>query len=61
LKTEKSHNTFRLVVEYGEDMLTPVEEPIPIEEVVGMPLLDLFRRRKTDEKTSATGRPNPRS
>jgi RecA/RadA recombinase len=34
MRTEKSHNGFRLVVEYCEDMLTPVEELIPIGEVV---------------------------
>jgi len=34
VRTEKSHNGFRLVVEYCEDMLTPVEELIPIGEVV---------------------------
>jgi hypothetical protein len=61
LNTEKYHNVFRLVVKYCEDMLTPVEELIPIGEWLGLHLHDLFRRRKTDEKTSATGRPTPLS
>jgi len=34
LRTGKSQNGFRLVVEHGEDMLTPVEETIQIEEVL---------------------------
>jgi hypothetical protein len=33
-RAEKSYNGFRLVVEYGEDMLTPVEELVLIGEVI---------------------------
>jgi RecA/RadA recombinase len=38
MRAEKSHNGFRLVVEYGEDMLTPVEELVPIGEVISIAL-----------------------
>jgi KaiC/GvpD/RAD55 family RecA-like ATPase len=38
MRVEESHNGFRLVAEYGEDMLTPVEELIPIEEVISTAL-----------------------
>jgi RecA/RadA recombinase len=38
LRTAKHHNGFRMVVEYGEDLLTPVEEYVPIEEVVNVAL-----------------------
>jgi hypothetical protein len=38
VRTEKSHNGFRLVVEYCEDMLTPVEELVPIGEVIRIAL-----------------------
>jgi hypothetical protein len=38
LRTAKHHDGFRLVVEYGEDMLTPIEEFVPIEEVVSVAL-----------------------
>jgi hypothetical protein len=38
MRAEKSYNGFRLVVEYGEDMLTPVEELVPIGEVISIAL-----------------------
>jgi KaiC/GvpD/RAD55 family RecA-like ATPase len=38
MRAEKSYNGFRLVVEYGEDMLTPVEELVPIGEVITIAL-----------------------
>jgi KaiC/GvpD/RAD55 family RecA-like ATPase len=38
MRAEKSYNGFRLVVEYGEDMLTPVEELVPIGEVINIAL-----------------------
>jgi RecA/RadA recombinase len=38
IRAEKSYNGFRLVVEYGEDMLTPVEELVPIGEVISIAL-----------------------
>jgi hypothetical protein len=38
IRSEKSYNGFRLVVEYGEDMLTPVEELVPIGEVISITL-----------------------
>jgi KaiC/GvpD/RAD55 family RecA-like ATPase len=38
IRTEKSHNGFRLVVEYSENMLTPVEELVSITEVVSIAL-----------------------
>jgi len=38
MRAEKSYNGFRLVVEYGEDMLTPVEELVPIGEVISIVL-----------------------
>jgi RecA/RadA recombinase len=38
IRAEKSYNGFRLVVEYGEDMLTPVEELVPIGEVISITL-----------------------
>jgi predicted ATP-dependent serine protease len=38
IRTEKSYNGFRLVIEYGEDMLTPVEELVPIGEVISIAL-----------------------
>jgi hypothetical protein len=38
MRAEKSHNGFRLVVEYGEDMPTPVEELVPIGEVISIAL-----------------------
>jgi KaiC/GvpD/RAD55 family RecA-like ATPase len=38
MRAEKSYNGFRLVVEYGEDMLTPVEELVPIGEVISITL-----------------------
>jgi KaiC/GvpD/RAD55 family RecA-like ATPase len=38
MRVEESHNGFRLVAECSEDMLTPVEELIPIEEVIGIAL-----------------------
>jgi KaiC/GvpD/RAD55 family RecA-like ATPase len=38
MRVEESHNGFRLVAEYGEDMLTPVEELIPVEEVINIAL-----------------------
>jgi hypothetical protein len=38
LRTSKHHQGFRIVVEYGEDMLTPVEETVPIGEVLNVAL-----------------------
>jgi hypothetical protein len=38
VRTAKHHEGFRMVVEYGEDLLTPVEELVPIEEVVSVAL-----------------------
>jgi KaiC/GvpD/RAD55 family RecA-like ATPase len=38
IRAEKSYNGFRLVVKYGEDMLTPVEELVPIGEVISIAL-----------------------
>jgi KaiC/GvpD/RAD55 family RecA-like ATPase len=38
VRTEKSHNGFRLVVEYCEDMLTSVEELVPVGEVISIAL-----------------------
>jgi hypothetical protein len=38
MRAEKSHNGFRLVVEYSENMLTPVEELVSITEVVSIAL-----------------------
>jgi KaiC/GvpD/RAD55 family RecA-like ATPase len=38
IRSEKSYNGFRLVVKYGEDMLTPVEELVPIGEVISIAL-----------------------
>ena len=38
IRSEKSYNGFRLVVEYSEDMLTPVEELVPIGEVISITL-----------------------
>jgi KaiC/GvpD/RAD55 family RecA-like ATPase len=38
IRSEKSYNGFRLVVEYGEYMLTPVEELVPIGEVISIAL-----------------------
>jgi RecA/RadA recombinase len=38
IRAEKSYNGFILVVEYGEDMLTPVEELVPIGEVISIAL-----------------------
>jgi RecA/RadA recombinase len=38
IRAEKSYNGFILVVEYGEDMLTPVEELVPIGEVISITL-----------------------
>jgi KaiC/GvpD/RAD55 family RecA-like ATPase len=38
IRAEKSHNGFRLIVDYGEDMLTPVEELVPIGEVISIAL-----------------------
>jgi KaiC/GvpD/RAD55 family RecA-like ATPase len=38
MRAEKSYNGFRLVVEYCEDMLTPVEELVPIGEVISIAL-----------------------
>jgi hypothetical protein len=38
MRAEKSYNGFRLVVEYGEDMLAPVEELVPIGEVISITL-----------------------
>jgi hypothetical protein len=38
IRAEKSYKGFRLVVEYGEDMPTPVEELVPIGEVISIAL-----------------------
>jgi KaiC/GvpD/RAD55 family RecA-like ATPase len=38
IRSEKYYNGFRLVVEYGEDMPTPVEELVPIVEVISIAL-----------------------
>jgi hypothetical protein len=38
IRTEKSHNGFRLIVKHSEGMLTPAEELIPVEEVVSIAL-----------------------
>jgi hypothetical protein len=38
MKTEKSHNGFRLVFEYGEDILTRIEKLVSFGEVVNVAL-----------------------
>jgi hypothetical protein len=38
IRTEKSHNGFRLIVKHSEDMLTPAEELVPIGEVISIAL-----------------------
>jgi KaiC/GvpD/RAD55 family RecA-like ATPase len=46
IRSEKSYNGFRLVVEYGEDMLTPVEELITIGEVISIALARPFQTKE---------------
>jgi KaiC/GvpD/RAD55 family RecA-like ATPase len=46
MRAEKSYNGFRLVVEYGEDMLTPVEELVPIGEVISIALAGPFQTKE---------------
>jgi hypothetical protein len=46
MRAEKSYNGFRLVVEYGEDMLTPVEELVPIGEGISIALAGPFQTKE---------------
>jgi KaiC/GvpD/RAD55 family RecA-like ATPase len=46
MRAKKSYNGFRLVVEYGEDMLTPVEELVPIGEVINIALAGPFQTKE---------------
>jgi KaiC/GvpD/RAD55 family RecA-like ATPase len=46
MRAKKYYNGFRLVVEYGEDMLTPVEELVPIGEVINIALAGPFQTKE---------------
>jgi hypothetical protein len=46
IRTEKSHNGFRLIVKHSESMLTPAEELVPIGEVISIALAGPFQMWK---------------